>query len=256
MIDSATHSDASATAHLWFLETGIFGEPSATQQWLARLEQHERVRYAAYRSATAGRGYLATRALARTALAYYSGQPAERLCLGTDRLGRPQMTSPAMPRLHFSLANTRQLAVGLFAFDRNVGVDAELVAPIGTAEIAGHFFSAQERAELATLGDAARRSRFYELWTLREAYLKARGVGLTLPLDQLVFRLTSTGTVHAEFGPAIRDDPLHWQFGLVRLTARHLAATCVRRPSSDMPVRIVHIDALAMTGAETSRQLA
>jgi 4'-phosphopantetheinyl transferase len=164
------------------------------------------------------------------------------------------MTSPSMPRLFFSLANTRQLAVGLFAFDHNVGVDVELAAPIGTAGIAECFYSAQELAELATLTDTARLSRFYELWTLREAYLKARGVGLALPLDQLVFRLTSAGSVQAGFGPAIRDDPAHWQFGLTWLSARHVAATCVRRPSSAKPTRIVQVDALAMAG-ETTPQL-
>jgi 4'-phosphopantetheinyl transferase len=160
-----------------------------------------------------------------------------------------------MPRLSFSLANTSQLAVGLFAFDHNVGVDVELVAPITAAEIAECFFSPQELAGLATLEDTARLSRFYELWTLREAYLKARGVGLKLPLDQLVFRPTSSGSAHAKFGPAIRDDPAHWQFGLTWLGARHMAATCIRRPSSETPVRIVPVDALAMVGETAPEQV-
>jgi len=256
MLDTSPHPGAGGTAHLWFLDTGIFGESATTHEWLARLEHHERVRYSAYRTAAAKRGYLGTRALARIALAHYSGEPAERLCFGMERLGRPELTSPSMPRLFFSLANTRQLAVGLFAFDRNVGVDVELVAPIGTVEIAECFFSPQESAELVTLADDARLSRFYELWTLREAYLKARGLGLTLPLDQMDFRWAPSGTVHAKFGPSIRDDPAHWQFGFSWLTARHLAATCIRRPSSGLPMRIVHIDALAMLEEATPLELA
>jgi 4'-phosphopantetheinyl transferase len=156
-----------------------------------------------------------------------------------------------MPGLFFSLAKTRELAVGLFAFDRDVGVDVELVAPIEAVEMAERFFSPEELAELRRLEDAARLSRFYELWTLREAYLKARGIGLVLPLDQLVFRSTPSGGAQAEFGPAICDDPAHWQFGLTWLTNRHLAATCIRRPSSRVPTRISHFDANGMDRVTT-----
>jgi len=241
-----THPIASGTAHLWFLDTETFREPSTTREWLARLEDHERIRYAAYGTPEAGREYLAARALARTALAHYSGQPPECLRFRTDHLGRPEMTSPVMSGLSFSLAKTRGLAVGLFAFDHDVGVDVELVAPIEAVEMAEHFFSRGEQAELSRLEDAARLSRFYELWTLREAYLKARGVGLALPLDQLAFGPTPSGGVQAEFGPAIRDDPAHWQFGLAWLTNHHLAATCIRRPSSEVPTRISHFDARGM----------
>jgi 4'-phosphopantetheinyl transferase len=161
------------------------------------------------------------------------------------------MTSPAMPGLFFSLAKTRELAVGLFTFNQVVGVDVELVAPIGAVEMAEHFFSGEELAELSRLDEAARLSRFYELWTLREAYLKARGIGLTLPLDQLVFRPTPSGGAQAEFGPAIRDDPVQWQFGLTWLTNRHLAATCIRRPSSGAPTRISQFDARGMDRVTT-----
>jgi 4'-phosphopantetheinyl transferase len=241
-----TQPIASGTAHLWFLDTGSFREPSTTRRWLARLEDHERTRYAAYGTSEARRGYLGTRALARTALARYSGRPAERLRFRTDPLGRPALTSPPMPGLFFSLAKTRELAVGLFAFAYDVGVDVELVAPIEAVEMAGGFFSGEETAELSRLEADARLSRFYELWTLREAYLKARGVGLALPLDQLVFRPTSNGGARAVFGPAIRDDPARWQFGLTRLTDRHVAATCIRRPSSGAPVRIGRFEARAV----------
>ena len=252
MLGTPAHPIPSGTAHLWFFDTGTFREPSTTHRWLARLEDRERIRYAAHGTSAAKREYLGTRALARTALALYSGQPAERLRFRTDHLGRPGMTSPVMPGLFFSLARTRELAIGLFSFDHDVGVDVGLVSPIEAVEMAGHFFSPEELAQLSRLEDAARLSRFYELWTLREAYLKARGLGLTLPLDQLVFRPGPSGGAQAEFGPAIRDDPARWQFGLTWLTDRHLAATCIRRPSSGEPARISHFDARAMDRVTTS----
>jgi 4'-phosphopantetheinyl transferase len=233
----------SGTAHLWVFDSGALLERSTSDRWLARLEDHERIRYAAFATAAARREYLGTRALVRTALAHYLGQPAECLRFRTDPFGRPGLTAPVTPGLFFSLARTSGLAVGLFTGDDGVGVDVELASPIEAADMAEHLFSPEERASLVSLEDAARLSRFYELWTLREAYLKARGIGLALPLDQLVFRPTPTGSAHAEFGPAIRDDPAHWQFGLAWLTSRHVVATCIRRPSSGVPMRISQVDA-------------
>ncbi|MDQ1348893.1 MAG: 4-phosphopantetheinyl transferase [Acidobacteriota bacterium] len=243
MLDSPPPTIASPTAPLWFLDTAAFAEPSATQPWLARLAPHERRRYAAYQNAEARRDYLGTRALVRTALAHATGLPAERLRFGADPRARPELIEPPVAGLSISLANTNQLAVGLFALDRAVGVDVELVAPIAAVGLAECFFSPREAAELSALAEDASLTRFYELWTLREAYLKARGVGLTLPLDQLAFRPTPSGTAQAEFGPAIRDDPDRWQFGLTWITQRHLAATCIERPSSGASTRIALFDA-------------
>jgi 4'-phosphopantetheinyl transferase len=234
---------ASETADLWFLDTEAFREPSTTSEWLTRLDDREKSRYSAFGTDAARREYLGTRALVRTALSHYSSQPPAFLRFRTSPLGRPELTSPVMPDLSFSLARTRELAVGLFAFGHDVGVDVELVAPIDVGEMAGRYFSLGETAELSRLDEAARLSRFYELWTLREAYLKARGIGLDLPLDQIVFRPTPSGDARAEFGPAIRDDAAGWQFGLMWLTDRHLAATCIRRASSGGPIRISRVDA-------------
>jgi 4'-phosphopantetheinyl transferase len=229
---------AREAADLWHFDTGRLRAASATDAWLACLQEDELARYAALGTCAARRAYLGARALARTALARYSGTPPHDLRFGTDRCRRPELTSPALPGLCFSLARTAGLAVGLFAFDHEVGVDVERVAPIDVAGLAGRFFSPEEAAGLSRLEGDARLARFYALWTLREAYLKARGVGLTLPLEQLIFRPTPSGGAAAEFGPAIGDDPARWQFGLTWLTRRHLAATCVRRRSQETAIRI------------------
>jgi len=223
---------------LWSFDTERLRAASATDAWLACLQEDELARYAAHGTCAARRGYLGTRALARTALARYSSTPPHDLRFGKDHFGRPELIAPALPGLCFSLARAAGLAVGLFAFDREVGVDVERVAPIDAVALAERFFSAEETAVLSGLDPDARLARFYALWTLREAYLKARGVGLTLPLHQLLFRPTPSGGAAAEFGPAIGDDPARWQFRLIWLTRRHLAATCIRRRSKRTAIRI------------------
>jgi len=237
---------ASGTADLWFLDTEIFREVAAAHEWLALIEDHERLRYASYATSAGRREYIAARALARTVLAHYSGRPAHALRFRADHLGRPELISPPMPGLRFSLSKTTGLVVGLFAFDREVGVDLELVAPIAVIEMAECHYTSAEREELLALQDAARLSRFYELWTLREAYLKARGIGLTLPLHELAFRPSAHGGVRAAFGRAIGDDPARWQFDLTWLTDRHVVATCIGRASAGAPTQLICCDAIGV----------
>jgi 4'-phosphopantetheinyl transferase len=234
---------ASDTAHLWSLDTEVFQEAATAHAWLALLEDHERLRYATYATSAARREYLAARALARTALAHYSGKPAHALRFRIDHLGRPELTSPPMPGLRFSLSKTTGLVVGLFAFDREVGVDLELVSPIAVIEMAECHYTSAEQEELLALQDAARLSRFYELWTLREAYLKARGIGLLLPLHELAFHPSAPGGVRAAFGRVIGDDPARWQFDLTWLADRHVVATCIGRASAGAPTRLICCDA-------------
>lgn len=68
-----------------------------------------------------------------------------------------------------------------------------------------------------------------DLWTLKESYLKARSLGLSVSLDQVTFRLPPEGPLQVSFGPEIQDDPTHWQFGLFSPGSSHRIAVAVRR---------------------------
>jgi 4'-phosphopantetheinyl transferase len=89
------------------------------------------------------------------------------------------------------------------------------------------------------LPPSARPDRFFDYWTLKESYIKARGLGLQLPLDQFSFHLGDDVPIRISFGPRIADDPARWQFDLRCLTPRHrLALALSRRDEPDLTVRI------------------
>ena len=119
-----------------------------------------------------------------------------------------------------------------------------LLPPTGTPWVLG-----------AGLGDEARAEHFVKLWTLKEAYVKALGKGISAPpgLRGFSFTLAAPGAaVSAADGAAIRfasaagGDPSCWQFALLQPTAEHVAALCVAQKSSDAPLQLAAFSADAL----------
>jgi len=141
---------------------------------------HERVRF------VAARGFL------RVILGRYLARPPDKLRFAANAYGKPVLAPERHgTSLHFSLSHSRSLALYAIARRGPVGVDLEYIQPeFPYREIAERFFSPREVAALLALPDAWQRPAFFAGWTRKEAYVKARGVGLSLPLDQFDVSLT------------------------------------------------------------------
>jgi 4'-phosphopantetheinyl transferase len=150
------------------------------------LSADEAQRAARYGFARDRRRFVVARATLRILLGRYLNlEPGRvRFCYGTH--GKPALDAlQCEGDLRFSLAHSEDLALYAIASGREVGVDLEWVRPLADLrQIAETFFSARERAALFELEPAHRPEAFYACWTRKEAYLKARGEGLALPLDQ------------------------------------------------------------------------
>ena len=79
---------------------------------------------------------------------------------------------------------------------------------------------------------------FFDYWTLKEAYIKARGFGLALPLGDFAFKLQPPATPTIAFEPSLDDDASTWQFMQEWPTPQHRLGLAVRRTGRDLPVRI------------------
>jgi len=110
-----------------------------------------------------------------------------------------------------------------------VGVDVEQVRRRDDLPgLAKRYFSCTEAAEVGSGEGAFQTRRFYAYWTLKEAYLKARGAGLSLPLTDVSFRLAPDAPPEAEFVGQIHDDPRAWQFGQWSPGPKHILACAVQ----------------------------
>jgi 4'-phosphopantetheinyl transferase len=153
-----------------------------------RLEQclsaDERDKMQRFRFAKDRRRYLIGRGLLRSLLGRYLDLAPQDLRFETAAAGKPHLTS-SQRRLQFNVAHSGEYVLIAVADGRAVGIDVEEVRDdFDVGQLAAHFFSPSEQRDLETLTGRAKLEAFFECWTRKEAYVKARGEGLSLPLDQ------------------------------------------------------------------------
>src|SRR5207245_9098248 len=128
--------------------------------------------------------YIAVRELLRSILCKYLAKEPGQLRFSYNPYGKPELASPAdSGALRFNLAHSRGLALYAFTRRRQIGIDVEMIRPdFATEEIAARFFSPAEIAVLRSLPRELQPLAFFSCCTRQEAFIKARGMGLSLPL--------------------------------------------------------------------------
>jgi len=171
------------------------------------------------------REVLLTRALVRSVLSSYTGADPRDWRFGVGAHGRPFVEG--LP-FDFNLAHTEGMIVCLVSDSPSPGVDVEFMFRRGRLdEVAEHFFAPSECADLRRMIEAEKRRRFFTYWTLKESYIKARGLGLALPLDAFWFALEGDRPVIA-FDHRIEDDPAAWRFETLALSGDHLCSVALK----------------------------
>jgi 4'-phosphopantetheinyl transferase len=195
------------------------------------LTAAERAKAARFHFAADRNRHITSRALLRTVLPNYLGIDRHEVQFVQDQFGRPGLEHPRALacKLDFNLSHTAGLIALAVTCEVAVGVDVENVSCHQPAmELASRFFSPEEVASLRRVEAEALNREFYRHWTLKESYLKAYGVGLSLPLDRFGFHLRSQW---AEFflaaaAPHTADD---WFFAQWLASPQHLLAVCASR---------------------------
>jgi 4'-phosphopantetheinyl transferase len=131
----------------------------------------------------------------RLILAHYTGVPAADLTFARSPHGKPSIVwSGGQSPVRFNLTHSYDRALLAVAYRHEVGVDLERKNEDTDVEsLARRYFCPSEYLTLEALSPAARRDAFFRLWTLKEAVMKAVGLGLSLPPDQIEVTLTSAG---------------------------------------------------------------
>jgi 4'-phosphopantetheinyl transferase len=208
------------------------------------LTENEHQRAARFAQADDRLRFLLGRTLARTMLSSLAPVAPRDWPIAIDERGRPELQArpEGVPDLRFNLSHTPGLIACAVAIGREVGVDVEYIGRrLAYENIPERFFSAREVRDLRALPQHEQSRAFFDYWTLKESYIKARGLGLALPLGQFTFVRRGDAPPLIEFAPELKDDPASWQFAQFSPTHEHRMAVAVRRTGDDLAIRVSEV---------------
>lgn len=205
--------------HVWCVELDAAGEEAALA---AYLSADERERASGLLSGTHQRRFVVARGMLRQLLGLYLDQDPGAVTFSRGAHGKPFLQEGGP---HFNVSHTHELALYAIARDREVGVDAEWMRPqVAHEQIAARFFSLEEQEALAQVADEERRTAFYNIWTRKEAYVKARGDGIAAGLGTFAVSLgAEAALLHSDEG---RDELERWKLIALEPADGYVAALC------------------------------
>jgi 4'-phosphopantetheinyl transferase len=224
-------SHAPRHVDLWVVFTREVSD-DALREYRDLLSPDERRRGDRFYFADDRRTHAIARALVRTTLSRYVNIRPDEWRFSSTQNGRPVIAADqiADAPLAFNLSHTSQMVALAVRRKLAVGVDVEHVrSRIVSLDMADRFFSLEEAYALRSVPPARRQDRFFEYWTLKESYIKARGAGLAIPLDQFSFSLPSPSRVSVSISPALEDTPARWRLWQLWPSPEHVLALCAER---------------------------
>lgn len=177
------------------------------------LSADERGRAARFHRESDRRHFVVAHAVLRRILSGYLGTEPQHISLDLNPFGKPHLNNDAgNPDLRFSLSHSGGSALYAFAVGREVGVDLEWIEPeFATMTLVRNLFAPEEVSALSSLRGDAFVQAFYRCWTRKEAYVKARGCGLSLPLTDFVVSVRADDDPLLVVDRSIPDELARWR---------------------------------------------
>jgi 4'-phosphopantetheinyl transferase len=214
--------------HLWRVDLAAVAKEQ--ERWHAILSPEERTRAARFHFSRDREYFAATRALLRTILAsYLDSDPASLVFRYSEKEKPALQTSQSGDPIEFNVSHSGGAAMLAFSRGRPLGLDVEQIRDnFDHVAIARRFFSEQEQRELAALAPSERCYGFFRCWTRKEAYVKAQGAGLSLPLSQFDVSLKPGDEDALLSTRPDGDEAARWSLREVQAGDGYLAALCVQ----------------------------
>ncbi len=222
--------------HLWFATVAELEDPQHSAAAWAVLSGSEKRHAARFQFEQDRNSFLTSRSLRRHVLSHYAAVAPSQWQFTSNQNGRPRIAYPLTDTpLDFNSSKSGDMVVCAVTRGICVGVDIERLDRPIPAGLAETTCAPREIAALQALPLSDRNTRFLTHWTLKEAYVKARGLGLSIPLDSLAFTVSDSPSQNASLESSPANDCDAWQFTLLAPTSSHIAAVCVRRQCGPDP---------------------
>jgi 4'-phosphopantetheinyl transferase len=229
--------------HLWLAFYDEITDERLLSDYRSLLNSAEKEQQARFYFAKDRLRYLITRALVRTVMSRYVPIDPRDWVFSTNAYGCPEIAN-AQGReafLSFNISHTESLIVLGVTTRRALGVDVEnFRAREVSIEIADRYFAPAEVAALNNVPPQQQQYRFFEYWTFKESYIKARRMGLSLPLDKFSFHYPHDRALEIAIDAELADDAARWQFWQFQPRPEYLVAICAERIPDQPPRLVVH----------------
>lgn len=225
-------TDAPAVASRDHVDVWLVETPSVRASVdVAVLSEGERARAARFRFERHRDAFVAAHWALRTVLACYLDTNAAALRFESGDHGKPFLAQPSSD-LRFNLSHSHEVAIVAVTSGREVGCDVEWISErVPVDALAARFFSPPEQAEIEALDPAARRLAFFSCWSRKEAFIKARGEGLSLPLNG--FDVNVTGEARLVATRPDPDEAQRWWMAALPCSPEYAGAVCASRSKGE-----------------------
>ena len=227
-----THFHQSDEIDVWVIDADSINNHNVPEL-LNVLDSSEQHRYNRFKNEDAKKEYLTGKLATRYLFSHYRPDvPPESWQFSPNSYGKLFQTGPDSSRpLHFNLSHSNGLISIGISETRIIGIDIEFAnAATPTRELAEQCFSEQELATFLSLDAESRTKYFFTLWTLKEAYIKAEGMGVSLDLKSFSFSFDLDDMDSISFNshrPSDKDTGL-WRFKTFKPTLSHHMALAYR----------------------------
>jgi len=164
--------------HLWCVDDQCIVDETLLDNYRQCLSVAEKEQYERFANHSQKHQYLVTRALVRSVFSLYVPKiHPKHWVFDKNQYGKPFITHEDLPStFSFNISHSKQAIVLAVGFDLDIGVDVEWTKRSGfSLQFAEHYFARNEISEFKKLDEHKQQDRIFDLWTLKEAYIKARG---------------------------------------------------------------------------------
>ena len=235
--------------HLWAANDKDFDHQELWDCCGTWLTEAEQVRYQRYCFDRHKKQFLLGCYLMRSVLSEYDSVYPLHWKFQKNEYGKPRIVDIQNSKsLHFNLSHSGGKQVLAICLSDSVGVDIEQSGKRRRiAQIADRFFAPKETNDLLDLPDSEQLSRFYDIWTLKEAYLKACGLGLAIPLQHFFYSFPNNTDISVSFVDDYDDDARHWQMWQIACSGNYKLSLAVKREPDN---KITSLSAWNLNGLE------
>jgi len=225
--------------HLWFTKPQNIRQTDLLKRYKKLLTEDETLRQKSYIFPKKRHNELITRAFVRNLLSCYVNIHPAHWQFKTGIQGKPEIINAMLP-LRFNISHSDDLIICAITLNDDIGCDVEMInRNCRFLSIAKDNFSKKEFSDLLNLPENQQCSRFFDYWTLKESYIKARGLGLSLPLKDFSFQIGSSRlrqlneNIQLGFHTKCFDNPQHWRSWLFYPNEKHRVAVSIKgKPSN------------------------